>query len=397
MKKEYIELYEKITPLKSDAELLNEMLRKAENMNTSKNIRFKKPIAALCATAAALSLGFTAAATGFIDFSEIFGSHISSEDETVANSLISQPENLKWNVSDDNYEIKMNGVAGTESCVIASFELIRKDGRPVADFMINKPDEGESLKSIGREGLINDYSGGWSSQLDITVNDEGNLDFYSYISCDGYLDGATVTYSGNNFYPFNKFRDFEAENNVFANFSETIETGFYTFENPPVLTDLSIDSEEILSLKLDWSLEFTYEPTELASVEKKIAEDEPEIEMTLDVLRGEGFKSYPTVCKMKIKDSSFTQIGGRIITECYKSDFSYMSPEIYNSEAVLIMNDGTEIPCVIHNLLGASFSDNLCTTHFGIKYTSDLWGNLNVIDINNAKAVRICGTEFELK
>jgi len=397
MKKEYINLYNKITPLKSDEELLNEMLRKAENMNRGKNIRFKKPAAIICAATAALSLGITAAAaTGIISFSELFGGHITTEDEEVANTLLSQPENLKWTLSDDNYEIKMNGVAGTENCVMTSFEIVRKDGKPVTDFMINKPDEGESLKSIGHEGLINDIGNGWSSHLDISVNEEGNLDFYSYINCDGYLNGSTVILNGKNFYPLFKLNQFEHENGVFAHYGDNIETGFYTFENPSVLTDLSLESEEILSLELDWSLEFTYKTSELASVEKKIEADEPEIKITMDVIRGEGFTKYPTQYKMKIIDTSFTQIGGRIITECYKSEHPYMYPETYNGEAAIIMDDGTEIPCVMYNGLGTTYHDNLCTTSFGIKYNPDIYSNFNIIDINNAVAVRICGTEFKI-
>lgn len=399
MKKQYISLYKKITPLKSDEELLDSIFRKAENMNTSKNIRFKKPIAAICAAAAALSLGITAAATGFINFSEIFGGHINSEDETLANSLLSQAENIKWSVSDDNYEIKMNGTAGTNNCVIASFEIVRKDGKPVSDFIVNMPKDGDSIKTVGHEDLVNAVWGSYSSELDININDEGNLDIYSCIKCDDNLNGATISYGGCNFYPTMLLKEFEEKNNVFAHYGSDTGTGFYTFENPPVLTDLSMDSKEIVTLELDWNLEFTYKANELAAVEKKIADKNASIEMETENVYayGDNYEIIPTVYTMKITDSCFTQINGQITAQYSEAEYCSMFPKVNYSNTAVIMNDGTEIPAVIHSSFGTSYSDNIYETIFEIKYNSDAYGNLTVIDINNVKGVRIFDKYFELE
>ena len=400
MKKEYTRLYDKITPLMTNEELLCEVIRKADNMNRNKTVKFKRPVAAVCAGLAAVSLGITgAAATGLIDFNELFGSHIVSDNKEVANSLLSQPENFSYNVSDENYEVKMNGAAGTKNCIIASFEIVRKDGKPVKDFMTNLPSEGEKLRSIGNEGLIDGAFNSFGSQLDITVNDEGNLDFYSYITCDGDLSGTAVKYQGVNFYPEMLFSDFQVKNNVFPNYIDDIGAGFYSFANSPSLTDLSIDSEEILGLELDWSLEFTYEPNELASVEKKIAEENPEIEMTMNVVRvvDDEYQELPTVFNMEIIDSCFTQVNGRIVTQCINTAYENTFLQTNNSEAAVIMNDGTEIPAVIHTLFGNVHEENICETSFEIKYSPDVWSNPTIIDINNVKAVRILDKTFELE
>ena len=400
MKKEYNRLYDKITPLVTDDELLHEVIRKADSMNKNKAIRFKKPAAVLCAGIAAVSLGVTvAAATGIINFNELFGSHIISDDENLANSLLSKPENISWEVSDDNYEIKMNGAAGTKNCIIASFELVRKDGKPVKDFMINLPDEGEKLKTIGNEGHIDGAFNSFGSQLDITLNDEGNLDFYSYITCDGDLSGTAVTYNGVNFYPEMLLVDFETKNNVFPNYIDDVGAGFYSFVSSPSLTDLSVDSEDILGLELDWSLKFTYEPNELASVEKKIVEENSEIEMTMNVVRvvDDDYKELPTVFDMEIIDSCFTQVNGRIVTQCINTAHENTFMDANGSEAAVIMNDGTEIPAVLHSLFGTVHEDNICETSFEIKYSPDVWSNPTIIDINNVKAVRILDKTFELE
>ncbi|MBQ8841342.1 MAG: hypothetical protein IJZ65_01770, partial [Ruminiclostridium sp.] len=71
-------------------------------MENKKRKTMKKPLVAFCAVIAVLSLGVTAAAaTGIIDFNNIFGRIIRTEDEVLGNSLIGNAENVEWTTSDE--------------------------------------------------------------------------------------------------------------------------------------------------------------------------------------------------------------------------------------------------------------------------------------------------------
>ncbi len=86
MKQEYNKLFEKITPLMSNEELLCRMLRKAENMEQKRKIKLKKPATVICAVLAALSLSIVSGAAIYTGISYLEKTEIVSN-ETIAEKI----------------------------------------------------------------------------------------------------------------------------------------------------------------------------------------------------------------------------------------------------------------------------------------------------------------------
>lgn len=132
MKKTVNKAFEKITPIRSDSEILKTVLRKAENMETKKKLSFKKPLIAVCAGAAALSVGvFGAAAAGILNFNSIFGQYMNTKDETLGQELIGTASSVTYTSTDSDYKAELIGVTGTEDSITGMVELRRTDGKPI--------------------------------------------------------------------------------------------------------------------------------------------------------------------------------------------------------------------------------------------------------------------------
>ncbi len=147
MKNKVNNYFDKITPIRSDEEILTGVLRKAEEMERTKcrhKLSFKRPVIAVCATVLALSLGVTgAAAAGIIDFNEIFDKRIAVQNEELGNALMCSAEGFTYTISDDAYQIEMQGLTGTEHEIMGTLVISRKDGAPVTDYInaVSKEDK----------------------------------------------------------------------------------------------------------------------------------------------------------------------------------------------------------------------------------------------------------------
>lgn len=147
MKNKVNSYFEKITPVRSNEEILSGVLRKAEEMEYTKNkhkFSVKRPAIAVCAAVLALSLGVTgAAAAGIIDFNEIFDNRISVENEKLGDALMCSAESFTYTISDEDYQIEMQGLTGTEYEIIGTLVISRKDGAPVTDYInaVSKEDK----------------------------------------------------------------------------------------------------------------------------------------------------------------------------------------------------------------------------------------------------------------
>lgn len=135
MKTEYIRLFDKITSDLSDDELLQATLRKADKaMEENKRKGIRKPVMVVCAVAAVVALGVTgAAAAGVLRFDELFGKKITAPTEQLANDLMGAASDVDIVCSDENYEVLLKGVTGTENSVLASIGVARRDGKPVCE------------------------------------------------------------------------------------------------------------------------------------------------------------------------------------------------------------------------------------------------------------------------
>ena len=106
MKNDIVSLFKKVTPIRSDEEILKGVLRKAEEMENSKiknKARIKKLIVAVCTVITAATLGVTgAAAAGIIKFDKICGSYITAENAELGDTLISVSSGFSDSISADN-------------------------------------------------------------------------------------------------------------------------------------------------------------------------------------------------------------------------------------------------------------------------------------------------------
>lgn len=401
MKQEYSNLYDKISPILSNEELIEKMLRKAENMDNKKKIRFKKTLTAIIAAAIAVTAAtVTAAATGIIDFKTIFGDFIDIADENAANSLLSQPKDLKWTVSDDNYEIKMNGVAGTDSCVLMNFEIVRKDGKPVVDYFLNKP-VGNALEIVFGGVHSKEVDGGIVYQdWKFSINENGNIQAYIIADIKDNINGAVIECSGSNFYPDERLINYELEHKVFRNIKNG-ETGLY-YPGGALAPEHSIVDPEILGLMLDWSLEFSYNAPQNCTVTKKIENTDEQLVINKYIAPKEenGAESDKILLplEMKIIESSFNHVSGKITTEFYESEstkhaLTYMD----ENEIFIITENGAEIPVSIHEFGGFGTDSGYTQMYLNVIYSADNSYEITVIDVSTITAIKINNTVFNLQ
>lgn len=402
MKNEYNSLYSKISPLLSDEELLEKMLGKAENMDNKKKFSFKKPLTAvIAATIAVTAATATAAATGIIDFKTIFGDFVNVKSEDTANRLLSQPENVEWTTSDSNYEIKMNGVAGTESCVLMNFEIERTDGKPITDYFVNKPVD--DYLEIIFDGVNVSFADG--SVFDgktiyqdwrFSVTESGNIQGYVILNTDADMNGAIISCRGANFYPDERLINYEMEHKVWRNF----ENGKAVFAKNGLSDDShSVVNPDILGLELDWSLSFTYNAAESGSSTKKIADCDKPLIINKQITNEKNPWVHPDTpsvpVEMKILESSFSNINGRITAEYYETENMMIFKE--DNECFLVTADGAELPVVINDYGGMRTDSGYTQTYLNIVYTPDNSYELTVADINTITAIKINGTIFPVE
>lgn len=402
MKQEYNNLYDRISPLLSNEELIEQMLRKAEKMDNKKNISFKRPFTAIAAAVIALTATTaTAAATGIIDFKTIFGDFVNVGSEDGANQLLSKPENIEWTTSDSDYEIKMNGVAGTESCVLMNFEIERTDGKPVTDYFVNKPvDDYLEIIFDGVDVSFADGSifDGKTIYQDwrFSVTESGNIQGYIMLNTDSDMNGATISCRGVNFYPDEKLINYEMEHLVWRH-SEDGKAFFQDHGHP--VDSHSIVNPEILGLELDWSLNFTYNAAESGSATKKITDCDKTLVINKQIPNVNNPWVYPGTpsvpVEMKILDSSFSNISGRITAEYYETENMMIFEE--DNECFLVTADGTEMPVTIIDYGGMGTDNGYTQAYLNIVYTPDNFCELTVADIKTVTAIRINGTEFSLE
>lgn len=402
MKQEYNNLYDKISPLLSNDELLIKMLRKAENMDNKKKIGFKKPLTVIAAAVIALTATTaTAAATGIIDFKTIFGDFVNVKNEDTANRLLSQPENVEWTTSDSNYEIKMNGVAGTESCVLMNFEIERTDGKPVTDFFINKPVD-DYLEIIFNGVNVSFADGSVFDGKTIyqdwrfSVTESGNIQGYVILNTDADMNGATISCRGVNFYPDEKLINYELEHKVWRDFKD----GKAFFHNHGLSDDShSVVNPEILGLELEWTLDFTYNAAESGSATKEIIDCDKPLIINKQIPNKNNPWAHPDTpsipVEMKILESSFSNINGRITAEYYETENMMIFKE--DNECFLVTADGTELPVVINDYGGMANDSGYTQAYLNIVYTPDNSYELTVVDINTVTAIKINGTEFPIE
>lgn len=361
------EFFDGVTPVRSDDEIISDVLRKAENMKKeSKRFNIRKPVAAACAAVCILGVGATAvAATGLVDFNAIFGKYISDNSVEHGSGLLATISSDTPETGDEIYAVRLNGVTGTDHSVIGSFELYRRDGLPVSDYFINEP-ASDVLHSEWYTTVLDDTgipqkleNGGTSMHfMDITINEDGNID------CFFTIDSTNKT----------------SEKDILVSLKSLYAKD--SNDNP------------IPMLALDLLFRFDYTPSEVATVTKEINSAAP---FVLNYASNKGDNVYEHITP--INSSEITAINTTIYFDnfnCFdawgESWLEYVDNEECN-EFNMIMNDGSIVPMKVYhdNGIGGTTPDMLYTLAY-----LDENGNRIALDISQAEALSINGTIYPL-
>ncbi len=380
MKNKVNEFFDSVAPVRSDDEIIADVLRKAENMKKeTRRFNIKKPVIAACAAVCILGAGVTAAAaTGLIDFDAIFSRHIAAENDLVAGKLLANVDSVVTQVSDDNYNAELKAVISDSGTVIGCIELSRKDGTPVADSFVNPlPDmtQGKNLlfpmmweaESLGpgyqnlNVGLLGNNE---ASMIEFVFNENGGLDMY-----------------------FDLIRDDTPKSGkVLILFSDI----YYM--------DTEMDKHTLL-LPIDVRVQFGFEAADNARVSKTISDTEN----TFEYINDSGITE-----RACIEETQFN---------CASVTFKLTSLEAEGTESISLafdkpfglIKDGKQVGTVQHyydkytyltSRSGGYTSvvgwDTIRSVVYRCQYR-DLNGNIAAFDISEIDAVEINGTIFPLK
>lgn len=390
--------YEQIAPAHSPEDTARSVMARAASARPEKRRGFK-PAAIAAAAAVVMAGGATAAAAGLLNINGIFGGRITAEDEQLAGALVGATKDFTWTTSDDNYAIELKGVTGSESDMLLMYEIVRTDGKPVTDFMTNIPEDGE-LRGLVDIAFSDEYAFSESHDNNrYTINEEGNIEVYNRIITNGDISGQYYSVEAVNLYPKRLLRDFEQEHDVFVWSQKRSNTpiGFYAdsksfYAKQP--TDIALNDERIIGLELEWSIGFTYLPSETAKLPKVIADEGAAV--TLNYWKT--FAGGGTDTRIfEITDSYFSSVGGRI-EAVHCGEKLYGSSFENHNDIYLITEDGRRQPCtVIVGSLGYVGNYEIITTiNIEIRYSETENGPTAAVDIAKAEAISINGEVFPL-
>ncbi len=375
MKNKVNEFFGSVTPVRSDDEIIGNVLRKAENMKkNTRRFSMKKPMVAACAAVCILGVGVTAAAaTGLIDFDKIFSRHISAENDTVAGQILANVDNVITEVSDENYNAELKAVISDSGTIIGCIEISRKDGAPISDGFVDPlPDMSDSSNylipnqwdgmALGT-GYQDIWTGIASQAIEFVINDNGNLDVYFDLmkNYDPQLGKAVVT--------FDQVRCYNSNTNEYS-----------------------------LLLPINLWVQFSYEPSEASLVSRTISGTE----QPFDLYSGsdDPIRSYVTESKFNCASASLTlkveepaQINmliGNEIFRLIKDGEVVGKMQSYLTDFNGVLYDNSD-PTVVY----VTTAEGETTITFCCRYR-DLNGNIAAFDISEIDAIEINGTIYPL-
>lgn len=366
--------------------------------------------AAVIAFCGLMVCGCTAAATNVVNFSEIFGRYFSSYDSDYAKNLVGSVKDFSYKVSDDDYQISIKGVTGTEENFSVIAEISRKDGTPVDEHFLNPAKRNYYLDELWIEST-DGFSGGW----DISLNNEGNIEIYQEFRTTFEEPINIITIQGENFYPPELYKEFCKKNNVsyikwddfnFSGYALRDETGSITSEH---IVPADIDDSGIIALDLEWEFSFKPVTTKVANKAKICQNPEESFMYTRTRLNHNGEYVDNITAPLKPSLIEVKSTGARIefdhVIFDYKYEYDYievdLSPKAGN-KCCLIKKDGSQIPAGFSGMqMSVIEDDDIEGSYEGsmdivyLEEEGDL-ATQTVVNIKDIKAISINGTVYEL-
>ncbi len=366
-----------------------------------------RPLTAAAAAVAVLAVGVTgAAATGLLDFNTIFGGFMMTEDEKLAETLLSCAQNVEWSVSDEDYEIVLKGVTGSQNDMLVNYEIVRTDGKPVKDFFTNLP-QSDRLDSIATdfsdtERYLSAKEAGEDikqrSSTAITINEDGNIEIFGRMISDSDITGSRQSSECYNIYPHEALQSFLYTNGVLsvidengAFFSHGTESGSF------IRSDISVTDERIIGLSLEWKLAFDYYPTEAALSSKCISDMSQPV-----ILRQRYGTQGLKQAEYTIFDSSFTSVGGRLMIQQPDTTAKIdEQPSLANEymDTFLITSDGKQIEVSL-GYMGSYYEkqdEDIDMYCIDVRYSTDKISEITVVNVDDITAISINGTVFPIE
>ncbi|MBQ8613484.1 MAG: hypothetical protein IJ416_04650 [Ruminiclostridium sp.] len=378
-------------------------------MENRRKISFKKPVIAVCAAVAALSLGVTgAAAAGIIDFNEIFGSRLRVENEELGSSLIGKAADVKWTTSDEDYVVNLKGVTGSGESAIVVIEIARADGTPVEDYfrntdLLSKTNLMGAYSDCRIDGEYPDIGRGYNEY----VNENGNIEIsveFSGIHHSYNMKGRKISLAGTGFYPAYNLIEGEVPREKTAFMADGCSEYQLTQEEWDYLDSIAV-------LDLDWSIEFVYNPSE-KSTDKLVAKELSEktlMAVDVDIMHenSDGTLSFENYeireLEAAFDEITISSVGGMLSGNI---DISELVAESYypsvlsrsDTNVKLFNRDGTESDIMVFMSSGTSNTNRetgILSFSFEIEFHAN--GGQTAVDLSEIGAISINGTVYNLE
>ena len=397
--------FDRIKPVASPEEMADKIIA-ARKKKTAKKRGFR-PLAAAAAVFITLAAGVTgAAAAGLLDLCVIFGGAVRSDDDKLAEELLSCAQNIKWYTSDDDYEIVVKGVTGSAYDMMVSYEIVRTDGSPVKEHFINIPEDGvlytiyniDHIWDTRREERSNGSYIGSGGEKHIRLNDEGNIEIFERYISDADITGRHNVNAGYNFYPKTQFNRWCYDSGMHADYDENGAHIYYTEKSEDGLTDIRVYSEmsaadeSIIGLALDWRLEFDYFPTEAALKSRSITNTGDTLQLRHYYGNALSLREY-TMTK-----GVFTSVSGQLtISRPYTSGEAFSIANEY-SDCFLITSDGRHIDVALSRIAEyPALPGETDVFLVDVRYSAEEYSEITLIDIDTITAISINGAVFNLE
>ncbi len=402
----------------SDESFAKSVAERKNNMESKKRINIKKPVIAICAAAAALTLGTVgAAAAGIINFNEIFGNTIRTDNAELGEALIGNAENVKWTVSDEDYVVNLKGVTGTNERVMAVVEIARADGTPVENYLKNKDILEETILLGGSKYMgLSDPDVNLGKSIYTYVNEVGNIEISYQVYLGTYdtcgitsLNGERIIMEGIGFYPA-------------STFDGSISIGGYNMFGGNVgepSEEIRQRLEELSVLNLDWSMEFDYVPSETSAKTYIVTDLSQPSYFVCDVEQwndkdGDGeleanageIELIAENERFEVKFDKITvnSIGGTFSAKADLGEYAAQDINVspLHSNGVLdikfIKNDGTKsdvMVIVTSGSVGSNFETGIMKCDYEFEYHHG--GGQTAVDLSEISAISINGTIYNLE
>ncbi len=410
-----IRAFECISP---SEELVGQILSGNFPRHRKKSLR-KIAVTVLCACLAAVMGTVTvAAATGIIDFKELFGKHIDLDSDELGSQLMAQATDVVYTVSDDDYRVGIKGVTGDTGSLYAIIEITRVDGTPVTEHFLNTLDGAENADWTHYYYDALPLSGSYGG----LINDKGNLEFFLDLQNDfGPLNGMTISAGGENLVITNEFESYceeiDAVYGEYPDFYGTPTLGWWRdptrgmsreevleYEDRALenygfavgmepLSDEELDKIDVSSfmlLPLKWEISFTYHAPEFSSV--KLVCEKPEEKTVFYDEYGE--------TEITVRNIEIGAAGGMVNYE-YRTDPNreklFIKPFSEENEICLIMLDGSRVPMIVSSANGSYNGGDSAAGTLRLDFAGESDDTVRYIDVSKGRAIYINGVEYKLK